>query len=52
MFWQSPIDPDGEGPHLSIEGVYQGHEIFVRVLSSAPEGEKPWMKLDTEPHNE
>ena len=38
-----------EGPHVSIEGVYQGHEVFVRVLAYAPEDEEPGMRLDTSP---
>jgi hypothetical protein len=41
--------PNGEGPHVSIEGVYQGHEVFVQVLAYAPEDEEPGMKLDTRP---
>ena len=45
--WQSLGYPDGEGPHVSIEGVYQGHEVFVQVLAYAPEDEEPGMKLDT-----
>jgi len=47
--WQSLGYPDGEGPHVSIEGVYQGHEVFVQVLAYAPEDEEPGMKLDTRP---
>ncbi len=45
--WQSLGFPSGEGPHVSIEGVYQGHEVFVQVLAYAPEDEEPGMKLDT-----
>ncbi len=45
--WQSLGFPAGEGPHISVEGVYQGHEVFIQVLAYAPEGEEPGMKLDT-----
>jgi hypothetical protein len=45
--WQSLGYPNSEDPHVSIEGVYQGHEVFVQVLAYAPEDEEPGMKLDT-----
>jgi len=45
--WESLGNPDDEGPHVSIEGVYQGHEVFLRVLAYAPEDDEPGMKLDT-----
>ena len=32
---------------MSIDGVYQGHEVFVQVLAYAPDDEEPGMKLDT-----
>ena len=38
-----------EGTHISIEGIYQGHEVFLQVLAYAPEDEEPGMKLDTKP---
>jgi len=38
---------DSEGPHISIEGVYQGHHVFLRVLSEAPYDEEPGLKLDS-----
>jgi len=41
--------PHGEGPHVSIEGVYQRHEVLVQVLAYAPEDEEPGMKLHTRP---
>jgi len=49
MVWQSLGFPNGEGPHVSIEGAYHGHEVFVQVLAYAPEDEEPGMKLDTRP---
>ncbi len=45
--WQSLGFPDGEGPHISIEGVYHGKEVFLQVLAYAPDDEEPGMKLDT-----
>ena len=37
---------DFDGPHISIEGVYQGHQIWLRIMSEAPEDEEPGMQLD------
>ena len=45
--WQSLGCLNGEGPQVSIEGLYRGHEVFVRILAYAPEDEEPGMKLDT-----
>ncbi len=47
--WQSLGLSDSEGPHVSIEGVYQGHEIYLQVLAYAPEDEEPGMKIRTSP---
>jgi len=38
---------DSDGPELSIEGVYEGHEVYLRVLAEAPEDEEPGIKVDT-----
>jgi len=38
---------DPEGPCISVEGVYQGREVFLQVLAQAPEDEEPGLKLDT-----
>ena len=45
--WQShSFGPDDqEGPHISIEGVYQGHHVYVRVLAEALQDE-PGFKVD------
>jgi hypothetical protein len=40
-----------EGPRVSIEGTYKGHEVFVQVLAYAPEDEGPRMKVDTRQHD-
>ena len=37
---------DEEGRHISIEGVYDGHEVYLQVLSDAPEDEEPGFKVD------
>jgi hypothetical protein len=40
-----PSDPDG--PCVSLEGIYQGHEVWLRVLAEPPEDEEPGLHLDT-----
>ncbi len=35
-----------DGPEISIEGRYQGHEVVLRILAEAPEDEEPGMALD------
>jgi hypothetical protein len=35
-----------EGPHVAIEGVFLGREVYLQVLAYAPEGEEPGLKLD------
>ncbi len=49
--WHSLGYPSGEGPHVVIEGIYQGHEVFLQILAYAPEDEEPGMKLDTTRRN-
>ena len=38
---------DHDGPHISIGGIYQKHNIWLQVLAEAPDDVKPGMKLDT-----
>jgi hypothetical protein len=42
-----------EGPHISVEGAYQGREVYLQVLAQPPEDEEPGMKFDTtrRPHH-
>jgi hypothetical protein len=40
-----PYDP--EGPGISLEGLYQGHPVWLRVLAEPPEDEEPGLQLDT-----
>jgi len=35
-----------EGPHVYVEGVFQGREVYLQVLAYAPEDEAPGLKLD------
>jgi hypothetical protein len=35
-----------ECPHISIEGVFQGREVYLQVLAYAPENAEPGLKLD------
>jgi hypothetical protein len=45
--WQTLGLADTEGPHLYVEGVYQGRDVFLRVLALAPEDEEPGLKFHT-----
>jgi len=49
LHWQAQgLGPnDAEGPCLSVEGAYQGHHIWLRVLAEAPDDEEPGLQLDT-----
>ena len=38
---------DDDGPHISIEGTYQGHLVWLRVLAEAPEDEESGLEIDT-----
>jgi hypothetical protein len=40
-------DPDG--PYVSLEGVFQGHSIWLRILAEPPADEAPGLKLDVTP---
>jgi hypothetical protein len=40
-----PHDP--EGPCVSLEGIYQGHPVWLRMLAEPPEDEAPGLQLDT-----
>jgi len=48
VHWCSqPFGPqDHRGQHISIEGVYQGHEVYLEVLAEAPGDEEPGFKVD------
>ncbi|SIO61612.1 hypothetical protein SAMN05444166_6805 [Singulisphaera sp. GP187] len=43
--WTTIGWPDGNGPFVWIKGAYQGHELLLRILAQAPEGEEPGSKL-------
>lgn len=38
-----------EGPHVYVEGVFQGREIYLQVLAYAPQDEEPGLKLNAMP---
>jgi hypothetical protein len=44
--WQALGLDEAEGPHLYVEGVYQGREVDLQILVYAPEDEVPGSKLD------
>ena len=35
-----------DGPHIWLEGVYQGREVVVQVLAYPPEDEEPGLKIE------
>jgi hypothetical protein len=35
-----------EGPYVSVEGVFQGRDVYLQVLAYAPEDEAPGAKFD------
>jgi hypothetical protein len=46
LAWNALGLNDPEGPHISVEGVFEGREVYLQVLAYAPEGEEPGLKLD------
>jgi hypothetical protein len=49
VYWQAQgMGPhDLEGPQLWVEGTYQEHAIWLRVLSEPPPEAEPGLRLDT-----
>jgi hypothetical protein len=46
--WQAhSMSDQDEGPYVSMEGEYAGHEVWLRILAFAPDDEEPGMKVDT-----
>ncbi len=37
---------DDAGQHISLEGVFQGHQVYLQVLAEAPADEQPGFKVD------
>lgn len=35
-----------QGPHVYVEGVFQGREVYVQVLARAPADEEPGLRVD------
>ena len=48
VHWQAHTfgPEDQDGPYISFEGVYCGHEVYLQILSVAPEDEEPRFKVD------
>lgn len=44
--WNTLGINDPHGPHVNVEGIYQGREVYLQVLAYAPEEEEPTLKLD------
>jgi hypothetical protein len=44
--WSTGDSPADDGPYVWVEGVFQEHEVVVRVLAYAPDDEQPGLKLD------
>ena len=47
--WGSLGLPDGEGPHIAVEGVFHGHRVFCPRVVLRPQDEEPGMKFNTTP---
>ena len=45
--WKALGFNDAEGPHVFVEGVFQGRGVYLQVLAQAPEDEEPGLKVDT-----
>ena len=45
--WQAlPVSYEDElGPHISIEGLVEGHKVWVRILSESPESIEPGRRI-------
>jgi len=45
LSWNTHGYHGSDPPFVSVEGIYEGREMFVRILAAAPEGEEPGMKF-------
>jgi hypothetical protein len=45
LYWNTHGYHGSEPPFVSLEGIYEGREVYLRVLSAAPDGEEPGMKF-------
>ena len=43
--WNAFGWPSGDGPFVWIEGLFRGHDVWLRVMAEAPEDEEPGAKL-------
>jgi hypothetical protein len=44
--WSALGLPEDDGPYVWMEGVFQGHEVLLRVMACAPDDEEPSVKVD------
>ncbi len=44
--WNAIGFNDPAGPHVTIEGVFEGREVSLHMLAYAPEGEEPGLKFN------
>jgi len=35
-----------EGAYISVEGIYDGHRVWLQIMAEAPKDEEPGMQLD------
>jgi hypothetical protein len=45
LSWNTHGYHGSEPPFVSVEAIYEGREVFLRVLSAAPDGEEPGTKF-------
>ena len=47
VYWTTQgLGGDDEGPRISIEGLYEGHQVWLRLLAEPPADEEPGMELE------
>lgn len=48
LYWQAlPVSYDDQlGAHVSVEAVYEGHQVWLRVLSESPEEFEPGRRIE------
>ncbi len=52
VHWNAHGVGDDDGPCVSIEGLYQGHQIWLRVLACAPADVEPGLKVNANGHRQ
>jgi hypothetical protein len=44
--WDASGVTGEEGPYVWVEGIFQGREVYLQVLATAPDDEEPGLKVD------